>query len=237
MGSDLLSVEAAVLNEDFVCPRSRNNYPRHIDSGDIALQCYRIAHGPALICRKLDSHRTQKVIIGVISRHGEDEIVLQTKFALRRLDQNMIAIDLGDRDVELAVPPHHRLHPLILPDIEVIVLRNFAVILERLFACGLLAGSAEWNIADLQQLRRSKERHVRWIVIDGVDHAALVNRNHFESRALSFDSTGQPGWASANDDDIGARVRTRDSLRAWKRVWYLLRRQSALSFWRAQLSC
>src|SRR5438034_11125358 len=114
------------------------------------------------------------------------------------------------RAVELAVPPHHRLHPLILPDIEVIVLRNFAVILERLFACGLLAGSAEWNIADLQQLRRSKERHVRWIVIDGVDHAALVNRNHFESRALSFDSTGQPGWASANDDDIGARVRTRD---------------------------
>src|SRR5207244_12857872 len=141
------------------------------------------------------------------------------------------------REVEFAVPPHHRLHPLILPDIEVIVLRNFAVILERLFACGLLARSAEWDVADLQQLRRSKERHVRWIVIDGVDHAALVNRNHFESRALSFDSTGQPCWASANDDDIGARVRTRDSLRAWKRVWYLLRRQSALSFWRAQLSC
>src|SRR5438309_9442325 len=141
------------------------------------------------------------------------------------------------REVEFAVPSHHRLYPLILSNVEVIVLGDFAIVFKRFFPCGLLAGSAEWNIADLQQLRRSKERHVRWIVIDGVDHAALVNCNHFESRALSFDSTGQPGWASANDDDIGARVRTRDSLRAWKRVWYLLRRQSALSFWRAQLSC
>src|SRR5207249_9998549 len=93
-------------------------------------------------------------------------------------------------DVELAVPPHHRLHPLILPDIEVIVLRNFAVILERLFACGLLAGSAEWNIADLQQLRRSKERHVRWIVIDGVDHAALVNRSEERRVGKSVDLGG-----------------------------------------------
>ncbi len=101
MGSDLLSVEAAVLNEDFVCPRSRNNYPSHIDSGDIALQRHRIANRAALICRKLDSHRTQKVIIGVISRHGEDEIVLQPNFALRRLDQNLIGIDLGDRAVEV----------------------------------------------------------------------------------------------------------------------------------------
>src|SRR5437899_7070734 len=97
MGGNLLSVEAAVLNEDFVCPRSRNNHARYINSRHIALQCHRVAHGPALICRKLDSHRTQKVIIRVISRHGEDEIVLQTKFALRRLDQNMIGIDLGSR--------------------------------------------------------------------------------------------------------------------------------------------
>src|SRR3989440_1018864 len=61
-------------------------------------------------------------------------------------------------DVELAVPPPHRLHPLILPDIEGIVLSNFAGILERLFACGLLAGNAEMGVAEFQQLPRSKER-------------------------------------------------------------------------------
>src|SRR5437879_12467159 len=94
MGSDLLYVEAAVLNEDFVCPRSRNNYPSHIDSGDIALQRHRIANRAALICRKLDSHRTQKVIIGVISRHGEDEIVLQTNFAVRPREQTVIQSEL-----------------------------------------------------------------------------------------------------------------------------------------------
>src|SRR5437868_4438003 len=101
MGGNELSVAAAVLNEDFVCSRSRNNHARYINSLHIALQCHQVAQGPALICRKLDSHRTEKVIIRVISRHGEDEIVLQTKFALRRLDQNMIGIDLGDRAVEV----------------------------------------------------------------------------------------------------------------------------------------
>src|SRR5437588_243660 len=134
MGSDLLSVEAAVLNEDFVCPRSRNNYPRHIDSGDIALQCYRIAHGPALICRKLDSHRTQKVIIGVISRHGEDEIVLQTKFALRRLDQNMIGIDLANEmripgeDLPKVFHYYREPHPYFDTDVLVIGGKNSAAI-------------------------------------------------------------------------------------------------------------
>src|SRR5438093_13484020 len=59
-------------------------------------------------------------------------------------------------DVELAVPPHHRLHPLILPDIEVIVLRNFAVILDRLFAWELLAGSAECNCGAPHELRRTQ---------------------------------------------------------------------------------
>src|SRR5947209_2662286 len=121
------------------------------------------------------------------------------------------------REVEFAVPSHHRLYPLILSNVEVIVLGDLAIVLERFFPCGLLARSAEWDVADLQQFRRSKERHVGWIVVDGIDHAALVNRNHFESRALSYYSTGQPGWASANDDYVGARVRTRVSLRAWKR--------------------
>src|SRR5256885_14362445 len=61
-------------------------------------------------------------------------------------------------EVELAVPPHYRLHPLILPDIEGIVLRNFSVIIERLFACGALAGKGEWDIADLPHRPGSKKR-------------------------------------------------------------------------------
>src|ERR1700757_1447720 len=118
------------------------------------------------------------------------------------------------REVEFAVPSHHRLYPLILSHVEVIVLGNFAVILERLFARGLLARSAEWNIADLQQFRGSKERHVRRIVVNRIDDAALVNGDCFESRALRLDGAGKPGWPGSNDDDIGARIRTRDSLRA-----------------------
>src|SRR5438445_12649384 len=94
------------------------------------------------------------------------------------------------REVEFAIPSHHRLYSLILSNVEVIVLGDFARVFERFFPCVLLARSAEWYVTDFQQLRRSKERHVRWIVVDGIHHAALVNRNHFESRALSFDSTG-----------------------------------------------
>src|SRR2546425_3575894 len=62
-------------------------------------------------------------------------------------------------DVEIALPPHHPLHPLILPDIEALLPSNFAVILQRLFPSRLLAGSAEWNIPSLPHLRPSKKGH------------------------------------------------------------------------------
>src|SRR5947208_15734356 len=54
-------------------------------------------------------------------------------------------------DVELAVPPHRRLRPLILPDIEVIVPRNFALLLERLLPRGLPPGSADRTSARLRR--------------------------------------------------------------------------------------
>src|SRR5579864_1215446 len=37
MRGDLLAVEAAILDEDFIRPRSRNNHSGHIDSRHIAL--------------------------------------------------------------------------------------------------------------------------------------------------------------------------------------------------------
>src|SRR4029077_17982107 len=44
VSGDLLAVEAAVFDEDFAGPRSRHDYPRHVDPRHIALQRLRVAH-------------------------------------------------------------------------------------------------------------------------------------------------------------------------------------------------
>src|SRR2546421_7562445 len=53
------------------------------------------------------------------------------------------------REVEFAVPSHHRLYPLILSNVEAIMLCGFAIVFDCSFPCGLLAGCAQWYIASL----------------------------------------------------------------------------------------
>ncbi len=60
---------------------------------------------------------------------------------------------VGRRNMKIVVTPGHRLHPLVLADIEMIVLGDFAVVFERFLPCGLLPGGAEGNVADFEQLR------------------------------------------------------------------------------------
>src|SRR5581483_5632657 len=57
MCCDLLSVESAVLNKNFVCSRSGDDHSSDVDSRNIAFQCYGIAHRAALLRRKLNAHR------------------------------------------------------------------------------------------------------------------------------------------------------------------------------------
>src|SRR5579872_1273956 len=86
---------------------------------------------------------------------------------------------VDSRDLEIAVLPVYRLHPLILRNRQMIMLGYLAVIFERLLPRGFLISSAERNIADLQQLRRGEESHVCRVVEDGINHASFVDRYDF----------------------------------------------------------
>ena len=89
------------------------------------------------------------------------------------------------------------------------MLGNFAVVLERLFARGLLLRRGERNVADLQQFRRGEKRHVRGIVKERVHQASLVDDDDFEANLLRFDRAGQSRRSGADDEDVGVHLRMR----------------------------
>src|SRR4030088_1221847 len=60
-------------------------------------------------------------------------------------------------DAEAAVLPHDGLDPLILADVELIMLGDFAVVLKSFFAGGFLMGSRERNLADFEQFGSRKK--------------------------------------------------------------------------------
>ena len=82
------------------------------------------------------------------------------------------------------------------------MLGDLAVVLQGLVAIGLLVRAGEGHVADLEQLRRGEERHVRRIVEERVAEAALVHQKSGEARALRLDRAGQPGWPGADDQQI-----------------------------------
>src|SRR5262249_49168012 len=57
---------------------------------------------------------------------------------------------VGGGDAKVAIIPGDRLHPLILADVKLVVLRDPAVVLKRFLPCGLLVGGVERNVADLE---------------------------------------------------------------------------------------
>src|SRR6266481_9162452 len=85
MRRNLLPVEAPVLNEYLIRPRSRHNHSRHINSRHVTLQRDRIADRTALLLGKFNSRRPQKVIIRMIPSQREDKIILDADLAVRRL--------------------------------------------------------------------------------------------------------------------------------------------------------
>jgi hypothetical protein len=52
-----------------------------------------------------------------------------------------------------------------------------AIVLQRFRARWLFAQAGHRDIADLQQLGRGEERHVRGVVINRVHHATFVNHH------------------------------------------------------------
>src|SRR5437588_6074447 len=107
------------------------------------------------------------------------------------------AMAVASVNYEVAISARDALYRLILTNVEPVMLGDFSVILQRLAAGWLLIGGGEGDVANLQQLGRSKKNHVGGIVVKRVDQAALVDAGGAESGALRFDGAGHAGRARA----------------------------------------
>src|SRR5215469_17990922 len=113
---------------------------------------------------------------------------------------------IGRGNAEVPVLAGHGLDPAILVNVQVVMFGHSPVVLEGLPPRGLRIGGGEGNVADLEQLGRGEKHHVRRIVVDRVDQAALLDHQHAQADLLRLNPARQTGGASANDDDIGARL-------------------------------
>ena len=103
---------------------------------------------------------------------------------------------------EIAVTSLDSFYRLVLADVEAVMLRDFAVVLQRFVAVGLLVWTGKRHIANLQQLRRGEERHVRGIVKQGVAETPFIHQHRGEPCALRLDGAGQSGGAGTDDHQI-----------------------------------
>src|ERR1700685_2536982 len=74
---NLLAMKAAVLDEDFVGTRPRDDHPSNVDSGDVAFERHWIADRTALLLRKFNAHAAQKIVVRVVANQSQHKVVLQ----------------------------------------------------------------------------------------------------------------------------------------------------------------
>jgi hypothetical protein len=109
---------------------------------------------------------------------------------------------VGGMDGEVAIMAGDGVYDLVLTDAEFVVLSYLAVVLEGLDAAGFLVWAGEGDVADLEELRRGEEGHVRRVVKEGVAEAALVDEHSGEAGALSLNGACHPGGACAYDQKV-----------------------------------
>ena len=85
------------------------------------------------------------------------------------------AVLLSRLDAEISVCAVELRHGLAKPQLQIIVLHAFAVILQRFDAGGLFRSAHEGQIADLEQFGRGEENHVHGIVIERIAQNTFVD--------------------------------------------------------------
>src|ERR1039458_5291820 len=102
----------------------------------------------------------------------------------------MAAVTVHDVDDKCGLRAGHPFDALVLTHVKFVKRRHSPVVLQGLSARGLGVGAGEWDVADFEQLRGRKERHVGRIVKKRVANAALVYQDSAEAGPLRLDCTG-----------------------------------------------
>ncbi len=116
----------------------------------------------------------------------------------------VVPVTAGSGHLEVAVGAVEIVHLFVLPDFELVQVRNPPVILQRFAANRLLVERGHRNVADFQQLGRGEEHHVGGVVVERVHHAALIDQKRPQAAPLQLDAAGQSGGAGAHHDGVVA---------------------------------
>ena len=103
---------------------------------------------------------------------------------------------------KVAIRPTQAHHSLVLPDLQFITLGDAPIVFECLDPVRLLPLAHEWQLANLEQLRRGEEGHLRRVIVERVGNAALLDHQITKARPTGFDCASQPGRAPSNDQEI-----------------------------------
>src|SRR5215831_6685036 len=103
----------------------------------------------------------------------------------------MAAVTVGAVHAECPIVARHVIYFLVLVDIQLVVIRHAAVVLERLSAVGLLVQAGHRDVADFKQLRSREERHVGGVIVERVRDAALFDEDRIQAAPLEFDAAGE----------------------------------------------
>src|SRR5204862_2091972 len=82
---DLLPMKSTILDKNLVGSGSSDDHPRHVNSGDVTLKRNRIANRTALLAGKLNAHRPQEFVVGMVSGERKYEVILDSDLAFRSL--------------------------------------------------------------------------------------------------------------------------------------------------------
>src|SRR5580704_17851453 len=98
-----------------------------------------------------------------------------------------------------------RVNSFVLVNIQFVMLGDAAVVFEGLGARGLLIHAGHREIADLEKLRSSEERHVRRVIVERVDDATLVDDYDVEAAAFELEAAGEAGRSGADHNGVEGR--------------------------------
>src|SRR6266852_1679507 len=125
-----------------------------------------------------------------------------------------VSLTIGGCHSKVPVFAVDRFDPVVLANLQLVMLGGTAVVLEGFLASGLHQRGGERDLADLEQLRCGEKCHVGRIVEDRIDEASLVKNDRLETSFLRLNGAGQSSGTGAHDEDVSARVALGDGLSA-----------------------
>ena len=87
-------------------------------------------------------------------------------------------------------------------DIEFFVAGHALVVVEGVFAQGLVVRRRKGVAADFEQFGGGEKLHVGGVAHQGIDQRAFFHDGHFQAFALGFEGAGQAHGAGPNDENV-----------------------------------